>query len=83
MCKFFNIYVESLHELCVKLQNMYWHFWGVAQGLVGGGLQAWEAGQPADWEGGGGDCETAAAKSGHSVASFPQAVIDADVDNNY
>ena len=39
----------------------------MAQGLVGGGLQAWEAGQPADWEGGGGDCETAAAKSGHSV----------------
>ena len=43
------------------------HFWGVAQGLVGGGLQAWEAGQPADWEGGGGDCETAAATSSHSV----------------
>ena len=43
------------------------HFWGVAQGLVGGGLQAWEAGQPADWEGGGDECETAVTTSGHSV----------------
>ena len=34
---------------------------------VGGGLQDWETSQPADWEGGGDECETAAATSGHSV----------------
>ena len=39
----------------------------MAQELIGGGLQAWEAGQPADWEGGGGDCEAAATKGGDSA----------------
>ena len=39
----------------------------MAQELIGGGLQAWEAGQPADWEGRGRDCEAAAAKSSNSA----------------
>ena len=39
----------------------------MAQGIVGGGLQAWEAGQPADWEGGGGDRKAVTVKGGGSV----------------
>ena len=41
--------------------------WWMAQGLFGGNHKAGEAGKPADWEGGGRDCEAAAAKSGNSA----------------